>query len=241
MNTFLFLILIVLVLAAVAYLFKGTNFSNRIRQVGEAVNEGLADPGADGAFAIQDAQTEADSFRSDIAGLITANNGLEKRRVTAQAEVSKFQKLMEAAAAAGNAEDAKEAQALRNKANANVASLTTQINANETLEAKLRDQLADYETQIAEAKDDHARLVVSEKSSQLRKKVAQRAAGVASGKGLGALSKLKERAEQADNEAEAFEELAATSTIGKGNALEAKYGATSAADDEELAKLLAAK
>lgn len=238
MNTILFLILAVIVVVVAAFLFKGTNFSNRVRQIGGAINDGLAESDSDGAFAIKDAQEEVNRFRQDITGLVAANNGLERRRAAAVAEVTKFNTIMRKAAEAGDAEGAREAQVLRNKAQANVDSLNKQIAVNEGLEDKLKEQLRDYQRKIEAATDDHARLVVSEKSAKLRQAVAERAAGLGSGKGLAALDKLAERAELAELNAEAYEELAATTTTGQGEALEAKYSGTSQADEDELTALL---
>src|SRR5687768_17163263 len=113
MNTILFLILLAVVLVAAAYLFKGSNFSNRLRQAAGAANDALADAGSDGEFAIKDAQDEAAAFRSDIAGLIATNNGLERRRKTAETEVAKFENIAQKAGGAGDADGVREALVLK--------------------------------------------------------------------------------------------------------------------------------
>lgn len=232
------IIAIAVVAIIAAFIFKGSNFSNRVRQIGDAVNEGLSEPGADSKYAIADAKDEAAAFRSDIAALISANMGLTKRHDAAHQEVNKFEAFAAKSGTAGDKPGVIEALGLKKKAEALCESLSKQISANQVLLTKLRDQLASYESQISDAQDDQARLVVAEKSAQLRKSIAAHAAGISGGKGLASLGKIKERAEAAEDTANAYEEMASTSTAGKGASLEAKYGESHAVGDDEVSKYM---
>ena len=226
MNIIEILIVVAILVVALAYLFKGSSFSNRVRGAIDGVDKKVADPETDATYAIKDASEEVNHFENDIAALMTANRSLQKRKDAAQLEVTKFTGIATKARDGGNKEDATEAYNLMVKAKHNLDSLSKQIEANNTLLSTLRSQLDKYHDDIANAEDNKARLVVAQRSAELRKRVARSANGLGTSKGLAALGKLQEAAEQSESEAETYEELAATSTTGKGSRLESKYGST---------------
>jgi phage shock protein A len=224
MNIIEIIVLVSILIGSLAYIFKGSSFSNRVRSLVDGVDKKVADPETDATYAIKDASEEVNHFENDIAALMTANRGIQKRKDAAQLEVDKFTGIATKARDAGNVEDATEAYNLMVKAKTNLDSLSKQIAANNTLLGTLRSQLDKYHNDISNAEDNKARLVVAQRSAALRKKVAQSAAGIGTGRGLAALGKLQDAVEQSESEADTYEELASTSTTGKGTRLESKYG-----------------
>src|SRR4051795_8866675 len=124
---------------------------NLFRRVDEDAANALSDPLRDGALAIEDAKKQIDAFTRQIHELMTNTGMLQSQLNNAQAEMNKYDGFARKAAAAGNREDVIEAVAGKQRIQGTVDTLTNNIAANKALETKLRNQLADARSRIANA------------------------------------------------------------------------------------------
>lgn len=215
---------------------------NTWRKKRDDAAKALGDPVRDGKFAIEDAKKQESQFRSEVANLIAATKELERDQASATTQEQKWDRIARAAAAKFKGGDesakldveaaAKEVERFRTRA----AELTTQITKNRQVEQNLRTQMENVRTKISRAEQNHATLAARCKAAEIRKGLASAAAKIEeAGGGLGALDDLETAVNRTESEAEAFEELAVTSS----STLSDKYataasGATSSLVDDYL-------
>lgn len=217
-----------------------TALSNLFRSVDEDAANALANPLRDGALAIEDAQKQVDAFTRQIHELMTSTGVLQNQLSHAQSEVNKFDSFARRAAAAGNREDVTEAVAAKQRAQVTLDTMTSNVAANKSLEAKLRTQLADARSRIATAEMNKARLAANIGGNKLRGSLAQASVEFSSkNKGLAALDNLEKAAQKEEASANAWQDLAQDAPGAKSASLENKYGAVNGAVDDEVERLMA--
>ncbi|MES2570380.1 MAG: PspA/IM30 family protein [Verrucomicrobiota bacterium] len=214
--------------------------SNVFRRIDEDAANALANPLRDGAMAIEDAQKQVDAFTRQIHELMTNTGMLQKQLSNAQSEVAKFDGFARRAAAAGNRDDVTEAVAAKQRAQATLDTLTNNVAANKSLEAKLRMQLADARSRIATAEMNKARLAANIGGNKLRGSLAQASVEFSSkNKGLAALDNLEKAAQKEEASANAWQELAGDTPGARAASLDDKYGGASASVNDEVERLMA--
>jgi phage shock protein A len=201
----------------------------------DAAESAMADPVRDGKYAIEDSQKEVAEFRKKIANLMASNNRLEREQKSAEADVSKWQKVAEAAAVAGVESDVAEAVQRKSEASSKATTLDKQLQQNEKVEEQLRAQLKKADQKIQTAKSDHTRLSAQLEGAEMRKDMAKTAADFGEGGALSELDNLKDKVEEEECEAEAMEEMAAMG----GESLAEKYDSSNADTSDEVAALMA--
>ncbi len=212
---------------------------NLFRRADESAASAISDPVKDGKLAIQDAQKEVDQFLGQIHELMTSTAVMEGQLRDARAEVEKYDMIAKRAAAAGNREDVTAAVSAKQNAMKTFETLSRNVEANRTLERKLRQQLADARQKIAEAEMNRARLSANISGNKLRGNLAK--ASVEFGgksKGLAALNQLDEANRREAAKADAWEMLSADTPEAKAKSLEDKYGGVNASVDAEVEALM---
>ena len=211
---------------------------NRVSDIGDTITKTIADPVKDGEADIREAHKELDSLNSTIAELITETFKLKHRVENFNADVTKYENIAVAAGKAGDKDGVMQSVTLKKTAESQAATLQKEVDKNTALETQLREQVSILSHKIENAENSKVRLSAILTSSSLRESIAKKAAGVGSGNGLAALDSLTTAADNAEAKAEAWENMAATSTSGAAQTLEKKY-ATPAISDDELSKYLA--
>ncbi len=212
---------------------------NLFRGADEKAANALADPIRDGAFAIQDAQKQVDQFLGQIHQLMTNTGVLEAQLRDARADADKYDTISRRAAAAGNRDDVAASVAAKQQAEKTVATLTTNVEANRSLEKKLRQQLTDARGKIANAEMNKARLSANISGNKLRGNLAKASVEFSEkGKGLAALNLLEEASNKEAAAADAWESLSQDTPAAKTASLEDKYGGASGTVDDEVERLM---
>jgi phage shock protein A len=212
---------------------------NLFRGVDEKVANALSDPIRDGGLALKDAQKEVDQFLGQIHQLMSNTGVLESQLRDARADVDKYDLISRRAAAAGNREDVAMAVSAKQQAEKTLSTLTTNVEANRSLEKKLRQQLADARQKIATAEMNKARLSANLSGSKLRGNLAKASVEFSGkSKGLAALNQLEEADRKASAEADAWETLSLDTPQAKAASLEDKYGAAAGSVDDEVERLM---
>ncbi len=212
---------------------------NLFRSADARAADALADPVRDGELAIRDAQKEVDQFLGQIHQLMTNTGLLETQLRNARADADKYDVISRRAAAASNREDVIAAVAAKQKAEQLVTTLTQNVEANRTLEKKLRQQLADARHRIASAEMNKARLSANLAGNKLRGNLAKASVEFSGkAKGLSALNRLEEASNKEFAAAEAWETLALDTPEAKAASLEDKYGGAAGTVDDEVERLM---
>jgi phage shock protein A len=232
------LLLTVAVIAAAFFLLPKTKgaLSNTARGLDDTIANGLADPIRDGQIAIEDARKDLHGLVQTVAELLASNKQLKGQYDSAVNNVNKFENLAKAAGAAGNADDVRAALQQKEASVAKVNALAAQVSRNEALAAKLKQQIADYNSKIQEAESNASTYIAQIKGAEIRSKIAQRAQGF-DASGLAGVTKLADAANKLEAEASAQEELAGV--IGGSDTLEKKYEVASVSD-ADISKYLKA-
>lgn len=201
--------------------------------------DAISDPIRDGELAIRDAQKEVDQFLGQIHQLMTNTGVLDSQLRDARADLDKYDTIARRAAAAGNRDDVAAAVAAKQQAEKTVATLTTNVEANRTLEKKLRQQLADARQKIATAEMNKARLSANLSGNKMRGNLAKASVEFSGkSKGLAALNQLEEANRKESAAADAWESLAGDAPEAKVASLEDKYGGASGTVDDEVERLM---
>jgi phage shock protein A len=220
-------------------LFK--SIENLIRQKGDDLEKAVADPVANGRFAIEDSKKEADRFTEKIAELIAQTKGLEEQRDAAQAEVAKWGSIAEKAAAAGNEADVAQAVQSKQESEGRLNTLQQEVSSNNALISDLRAKLDKVRAQIASAESDLTELAAREEGAKVRAEMAKAADSLSTGGSpIAALGDLKKKVEADEHKAEALEEVSVDSATTAKQSLEAKYSEGNSSVDDEVARLMAA-
>lgn len=212
---------------------------NWFRAKNQQAAEALSDPVRDGKLAIQDSEKQVQEFTSKIATLIAETKRMERQVTDSIADVSKYQAVAGAALRAGNEADARDAIALRQKAEQQAQAIQQQVTANQTLIQQLRDQLSTARLKIAKAQSNITQLQARADAAKIRTDLAKAASAFSSGQGgLAALDNLEKSVLKQESEAEAYEEIAAVSGPA-GQSLLEKYSTADSSVDQELEKMKA--
>ncbi len=212
-------------------LFK--SIGNYFRGKRDDAAEAIADPIRDGKFAIEDATTEANNFERQIATLMAQRKGFERDRDTAKVDAKKWGSIAVKAAEAGNESDAKEALETQINAERKQNGLADEVKKCKTTEKNLRAQLDQVRSKIAKAGSSHALHAARLEGAKVRKAMQNKAGSL--GSALSELDDLERKADKAEDEASAMEELGADAN----EDLADKYDASNADVDDRLAALMA--
>jgi phage shock protein A len=199
----------------------------------------LADPIRDGKFAIEDSERKVREFQSKVARFMAVNKQVHREIESQRQQVEKWTNIARKAAAAGNEADVVQAVEAKQRAEQVLGEKQKQFDQNEVIVNQLRKQMQMALSKVAKAKANYAQLVARHEGAQVRKELAQAASNFGSGEGpLAELNDLQKAVDTEETEAEAYEELASTSTGPL--SLEDKYGGSSSATvDAEVAALMA--
>lgn len=192
----------------------------------------IADPIRDGKFAIEDATKEADSFERQIATLMAQRKGFERDRDSAKNDIKKWEKIAISAAEAGSEKDAREALDKQVSAEKKASGFGDEVKRCKSTEKNLRSQLDKVRSKIAKASSSHALHAARLEGAKVRKAMQSKASGL--GSALSELDDLEAKANQAEDEAEAMEELGADGS----EDLAEKYDVSSADVEDRLAALM---
>lgn len=210
---------------------------NWFRSKNREVAEALSDPVREGKLAISDSEKQIEQFTSKIATLIAETKTLERQASESGAEVAKYQRVAGAALQAGNEKDARDAIALKQKAEQQSQTIAQQLGANQALVQKLREQLDAARMKVAKAKSNITQLQARASAAKIRMDLAKASSSFSSDKGgLAALDNLEKSVNRQEHEAEALEELSAQ-TAPAGQALLDKYAVGDASVDDELQRM----
>lgn len=212
---------------------------NLFRGADAAAANAISDPVRDGKLAIQDAQKEIDQFLGQIHELMTSTSMMESQLRDARGEAEKYDVIARRAAAAGNRDDVAAAVAAKQRAMKTYETLANNVEANRTLERKLRQQLADARQKVAEAEMNRARLAANVSGNKLRGNLAKASVEFAGkSKGLAALGQLEEASRREEAKANAWEALAGDTPEAQAKSLEDRYGGINASVDAEVEALM---
>lgn len=213
--------------------------ANWFRGKKDKAAEALSDPIRDGKFAIEDSEKRIKEFQTKVAKFMAVQKQLEREISQQEREVEKWSNIAAKAAKAGNREDVVQAVEAKQRAESVLEEKRKQHAKNEEILRQLRHQVQMTIAKIAKAKSNHTQLVARHEGAKVRKELAQASSDFGTGSGpLAELDDLQKAVDAEEAEAEAFEEMAATSA---GPAtLEDKYGkASSSSVDDEVARLMA--
>lgn len=207
---------------------------NFFREQHDNAAAAIADPVRDASYDIADAKRQVAEFETKIAQLMSNTISTKKKATACGEDVTKWQKIAETAAKAGNREDA--ATAITNRMNAERQQQTflSEAERNDKVVENLRAQLASNRTKIARAESNQAQLSARLEGSKIRKELAG-AGSVLDGGPLSRLNKLEEAVDASESEAAAYEIL----NTNTNESLETKYATADADVDAELDKLFA--
>jgi phage shock protein A len=215
-----------------------TAVSNWFRTKNMEAAQAMSDPVSEGKLAIADSQKQIADFTSKIATLIAQTKLFERQLSDSRGDVTKYQNVAAAALKAGNEEDARQALTLKQKAEQQTNTLQQQLNQNNALVTKLRDQLNTARLKVANAQSNLTQLHALSSAAKIRTDLPKDSSQVSSNQGgLAALDNLENSVNKQESEAEAYEELAADAGPA-GKSLEEKYSiAGSSAVDDELQRM----
>ena len=214
-----------------------TAIKNCWRQKCDDAAAALEDDARDSSYKTQDtiaenqrnigvAKQQVDQFNDRVAQCRKANKGLRQQIEDAKAQRSTFDALARTIAPrvkAGTAPQADLEAAAREvkKFDDQIKAFQDQLAANEKVESELVRQLNEARNEVAEGETNATIVAAQLESATLRKTMAKAQSTFKQTSGLAALKKIKQQVRDAQNEAEAYEELAPQSV---GESLEAKYG-----------------
>jgi phage shock protein A len=215
-----------------------TAVSNWFRTKNMEAAQAMSDPVSEGKLAIADSQKQIADFTSKIATLIAQTKLFERQLSDSRGDVTKYQNVAAAALKAGNEEDARQALTLKQKAEQQTNTLQQQLNQNNALVTKLRDQLNTARLKVANAQSNITQLQARSSAAKIRTDLAKASTQFSSNQGgVAALDNLENCVNKPESDAEAYEELAAEAGPA-GKSLEEKYSiAGSSAVDDELQRM----
>ncbi len=214
-----------------------TAVNNWFRTKNMEAAQAMSNPVGEGKLAIADSQQQIADFTSKIAGLIAQTKMFERQLSDSQSDVTKYANVAAAALKAGNENDARQAIALKQKAEQQTNTLQTQLDANNTLVNKLRDQLSNARLKVANAQSNITQLEARSSAAKIRTDLAKASTEFGNNQGgLAALDNLEQSVNKEESTAEAYEELAVDAGPA-GQSLVDKYNAGTGSVDDELAKM----
>jgi len=199
--------------------------------------EAMSNPVGEGKLAIADSETQIAQFTSKIASLIAQTKLFERQLNDSRGDVTKYTNVAAAALRAGNEKDARDAISLKQKAEQQVNTVQAQLDANNTLVTKLRDQLNTARLKVANARSNITQLEARSSAAKIRTDLAKASTQFSSKQGgLAALDNLERAVNKQETEAEAYEELAIDAGPAGQNLVE-KYSIGEGSVEDELARM----
>lgn len=215
-----------------ASLFK--SLTNWFREKKDQAAEAVGDDIRDAKYAIEDSKAQIGKFRSDIAKFVAANKSVQRDLDGALSDVNKWSKVVEAATAAGNLDDANTAQTEVDNAKRRAIEFKKQVTSNDAAITNLRSQLAKAERKVNDAESDHIQLSARKKGAQIRKELAAASNKFGTGDSpLSQLDDLRRKVEADEDVAESMEEM----NVSVSDNLADKYSVSSSSTDDEFAKM----
>ena len=177
---------------------------NRIRLFFNMAADKIDDKVGNAELGLEDAAKEAKDHKSEIAGLMAANKGIERELIKAKAEYEKFDGLAKKFAAQGNESMTKQCIDTRARAQGLVTQHTKTFESNKRLIADLTQRVRKHEANIEDGKAKLSGLKASHSSATLRKKMVN---SKLSGDGLGAVDALEDLVEDMTDFADSLEDI----------------------------------
>ena len=157
----------------------------------------------------------------------------QKNLEEAQADVKKWMNIANKEVQAGNTDNAKTALVEKNKAEARLTTLKSEISQNEAVLNREKTNLQTLIDKVEKAKNNFDNLSIRKEGAEMRKSQT----GVNPDDNcFDALDDLEEQVEATEAEAEAYEEMSGVGN--EASKLEAKYESGASDVDDELAKLI---
>lgn len=211
---------------------------NRFRTAKIQITEKIVDSYEDGKLAIQDQKVAVDKFVESIAKFTATNNKVKQDRDKELENVSIYDKVAKAAVEQNNLEDAKDAIELKLASSSLAKNLSSEIERNEKIIIKLRDQLSSNKSKVREADRRLEMLKARQSGVDMRNRMVKTNSGLLSqNTGLASLEVFSDEVNTQELEVEAMEELTEENNI----SLTEKYSTTSEDVQKELDKLLKKK
>ena len=198
--------------------------------------QAMSDPVGEGKLAIADSQKQIAEFTSKIASLIAQTKLFERQLNDSRGDVTKYTNVAAAALRAGNEKDARDAISLKQKAEQQASTVQAQLDANNTLVTKLRDQLNTARLKVANARSNITQLEARSSAAKIRTDLAKASTQFSNQGGLAALDNLEHAVNKQETEAEAYEELAVDAGPA-GQSLVDKYSIGEGSVEDELARM----
>jgi phage shock protein A len=198
--------------------------------------EAMSNPVGEGKLAIADSESQIAQFTSKIASLIAQTKLFERQLNDSRGDVTKYANVAAAALRAGNEKDARDAISLKQKAEQQAATVQAQLDANNTLVTKLRDQLNTARLKVANARSNITQLEARSSAAKIRTDLAKASTQFSNQGGLAALDNLEHAVNKQETEAEAYEELAVDAGPAGQNLVE-KYSIGEGSVEDELARM----
>src|SRR3954463_6171778 len=135
--------------------------------------QAMTNPVGEGKLAISDSERQIAEFTSKIAGLIAQTKLFERQLTDSRGDVTKYTNVAAAALRAGNEKDAREALSLKQKAEQQADTVQQQLDANNNLVTKLRDQLNTARLKVANARSNITQLEARSSAAKIRTDLAK--------------------------------------------------------------------
>jgi phage shock protein A len=203
---------------------------SRLRGADRDAAKSITDTKVEAENAIEDSAKSVLKFKVTTRDALASNKLLIKQKEEADSDVAKFLGFATKAANAGDEANAKKALTKKASAEKKARSLGIQIDSNEVVIRKCRDQIEAIENKLDSARSNVDSLVARDQSAKLQQSLTD---GFDGDSALSKLDDLEDAVEAQEAKAEAGAEMAETS----GSQLEDLYGADTSVDDE-LAALM---
>ena len=228
------LVALILTLLTKGGFFK--SMRNKAIAKAEAINDQYRDPEADGKVALIEARRELVDMKGQRSELLVQIKGLQEERQQSAFDVTKWERVAQAAGLAQKEDDVIKAVGHKQEAEEEVKLFDAEIQKCEQLAAQIKTKIDDREEEISNAERDTRRLAVTVKFAKFRETVANDLAGTSAT--ATALSRLRSDARAAQNRAEVAEEEAGNDTAS--DALAKKYtgGGKRPVDAETVARYM---
>ncbi len=221
---------------ALKNLFK--SIGNWFNSTTDAAADAMKDPLADHKLAIKASESKLEGFRTRIAQLMASTAGLNRKLGMLEAESTKFDNIAKTAAENGKADDVRDAVKLKQKADAEITELNTQIGLNNTQAERLRQVLNDGQEKVERAKTDITALAARLEGAHLREDMAKAESDFTGSGGMSSIEDLRKIVEHQEDVADAQASLSTTPEASVEKRLEDAY-VTPQTLDAEVEKYMA--
>ena len=185
--------------------------------------DAMKDPLVDHKLAIKASESKLESFRTRIAQLMASTAGFNRKLVNLESESKKFDNIARTAAEAGKEDDVREAVKLKQKVDAEITELTSQIMMNNTQVEHLRGVLSDGQSKVDRAKTDITALAARLDGARLREDMAKAESDFTGDGGMASIADLRKIVEHQEDVADAQTSLSVTPEAAVEKRLEDTY------------------